>query len=228
MATNLSVAEITKLLNKKYGDELHKVAMTGVKKLDDSNTLSMGTPGLDYCLYNSLQEHRFIEIFGGEGSGKTSLAYLIAASFQRKELKRHPEKPKGILFVDCEHTADPEWASKMGYDMTENAQVPTYLFAPLDMNAEDIFDYIKAYIKSNEVGLIILDSIPMLTGKQVYDESFSQKEFGGIAKLLTSFVSRTTSLLKQYECTFIGINDPKDNIGGYGLPYVTPGRRLPA
>ena len=223
MAENKTIDQITKELNKKFGDEKHKVAQLGVDILPEGNNLSLGSPGLDYCLYNNLQEKRFIEIFGGEGSGKTSLAYLIAGNFQRKELDRHPDNPRHILFVDCEHTADPIWAANMGYDMSETAVVPTDYFAPLDMNAEDIFDYIRDYIKTDMVGLIILDSIPMLVGKQVYDESFGQKEFGGIAKVLTTFVARVTSLLKQYDCTFIGINDPKDNIGGYGLPYVTPG-----
>ena len=68
----------------------------------DFGTLSLGSPSLDFCLYNSFPEKRIIEFTGAEGSGKTSLAYMVAASYQRKEIQRNPENPRYILFVDLE------------------------------------------------------------------------------------------------------------------------------
>lgn len=212
--------EVLKQINRKFEND---AATIGVEDLTGFGTLSLRSPSLDYCLYNSLPERRIIELCGKEGSGKTTCAYLIAASFQDKERKRHPEDPRKILFVDLECTADPSWARKAGYDMSAEADVPTICLRPLDTPAEEILDMVKDIIRTGEVGLCIIDSLPMLVGQQVYEESFEKKEMGGIAKLLTTFTARITSMLVKYDCTLIGINQLRDNIGGYGLPYTTPG-----
>lgn len=228
MADQKTLSELLKQINKKNGilksdGSLDPVVTLGVSENRVQGTLSLRSPGLDYCVYNKIPEGRIIEISGKEGSGKTTCAFLLASSFQEKELKRNPENPRKILYVDLEMTVDPSWAIKAGYDMSANAKVQTVYLTPMDMDGEHILDIIRDFIKTGEIGLVILDSIPYLVGQQIYDESFEKKEMGGIAKLLTTFVSRITSLLIKYKCTFIGINQLRDNIGGYGLPYTTPG-----
>ena len=196
----------------------------GVEDLTNYGTLSLGSPGFDFCLYNSFPERRIVEFCGAEGSGKTTTAYLVAASYQRKELERNPENPRGILFVDLECGADPTWAIKMGYDMNSET-VKTIRFTGSDMAAEHIFDAIIACIKSEEIGLIILDSLNMLVPLQVFDESLEKKEMGGIAKPLGDFVRRVKGLLIKYNCTLIGINQLRESISGYGNPITTSGGR---
>lgn len=216
-----SVSDILKSINKKFGENIMTV---GVEDLTNYGTLSLGSPGFDFCLYNSFPERRIVEFCGAEGSGKTTTAYLVAASYQRKELERNPENPRGILFVDLECGADPTWAIKMGYDMNSET-VKTIRFTGSDMAAEHIFDAIIACIKSEEIGLIILDSLNMLVPLQVFDESLEKKEMGGIAKPLGDFVRRVKGLLIKYNCTLIGINQLRESISGYGNPITTSGGR---
>lgn len=228
MAATSSLQDILKSINKKYGTirtdgTVEPVVTLGVSEQKIQGTLSFRSPGLDYCVYNRIPEGRIIEISGKEGSGKTTCAYLLAASYQQKELERNPENPRKVLYVDLEMTADPSWAIKSGYNMYEDAPVGTVYLTPMDLDGEHILDMVRDFIKTGEVGFIIFDSLPYLVGQQVYDESFEKKEMGGIAKLLTTFVSRITSLLVRYKCTFCAINQLRDNIGGYGLPYTTPG-----
>ena len=228
MAESKSLSQVLKDINKKYGvvrqdGSTEFVATLGVSEQKVQGTLSFRSPGLDYCVYNRLPEGRIIEISGKEGSGKTTCAYLLAASYQQKELERNPTDPRKILYVDLEMTADPSWALKSGYDMSEDAPVGTIYFTPMDLDGEHILDMVRDFIKTGEIGFIIFDSLPCLTGQQTYEESFEKKEMGGISKLLTDFARRITSLLVRYRCTFIGINQLRDNIGGYGLPYTTPG-----
>ena len=221
MAEVRDLKSTLKSINKKFGENVMKV---GVNDLTSYGTLSLGSPSFDFCLYNSFPERRIIEFNGAEGSGKTTTAYFVAASYQRKELERNPDNPRKILFVDLECGADPQWAALAGYQMNDHP-VETVLFTPEDMPAETIFDIIVDCIKSGEVGLIILDSLNMLVPMQVHDESFEKKDMGGIAKPLGDFVKRVTSLLIKYNCTLIGINQLRENIGGYGQAEITSGGR---
>lgn len=222
MAENvLTLSEILKKMNK---DQTHEVAKFGVEDLTKFGTLSLGSPGLDFCIYNSFPERKITEICGGEGSGKTTLAYLICGSFQKKQRKINPGKERKILWVDLECTADPSWASKMGYDMNAS-DVQTIGYRPEDATAEEIFDWIKAIVKTGEVGLVVIDSLSMLVSQQVLDESFEKKDMGGIAKVLGDFVKKMASLLIKYDCTLIGLNQLRDNLTGYGNPLITSGGR---
>ena len=94
MATASSLQEILKNINKKYGTirqdgTSEPVATIGVSEQRVQGTLSFRSPGLDYCVYNKIPEGRIIEISGKEGSGKTTCAYLLASSYQQKELVRY-------------------------------------------------------------------------------------------------------------------------------------------
>ena len=215
------LSDILKEVNKKFGEG---VITVGVEDLTSYGTLSLGSPGFDFCLYNSFPERKIVEFCGAEGSGKTTTAYLVAASYIRKELKRNPENPRGILFVDLECGADPEWASKMGYDMN-NSPVRTIRFTGSDMAAEHIFDVIINAIKTGEIGLVIVDSLNMFVPLQTFGESLEKKDMGGIAKPLGDFSRRVKGLLVKYNATLIGINQLRENIGGYGNPLTTSGGR---
>lgn len=108
MAEALTLTQVLKEINKKYSDDKMTVAQIGVEKLKKGGTLSLGSPSLDFCLYNSLPEGKIIEFSGAESSGKTTVAFLVAADYIRKELERNPQNPRAILFMDVECTADAE------------------------------------------------------------------------------------------------------------------------
>lgn len=78
MAEQKSLNSILKDISKKYGDE---VIALGVEDLTAYGTLSLGSPSFDFCLYNSFPERRIVEFCGAEGSGKTTTAYLVSASY---------------------------------------------------------------------------------------------------------------------------------------------------
>ena len=55
-----TLSEVLKSINKKFTSD---AATVGVEDLTKFGTLSLRSPGLDYCLYNSLPERRIIELF---------------------------------------------------------------------------------------------------------------------------------------------------------------------
>lgn len=225
---------VLKKITKKYGNG---VAKFGADDLTVDGVLSLGSPMIDYCIYGGIPEGRIIEFSGAEGSGKTSTAFLVAASFQREELKRHPVDsewelngethygPRSIIFLDNEGTLDPVWAKNFGYDLSEDAEVKTIVIRPEGQNAEEIFDMALDCLKTGEVGLLIFDSIATLVPAQIADESMEKYQMGGIAKSLTRFANTALGLLRKYKATLVAINQVRENMSGYGNPITTPGGR---
>lgn len=219
---------LRKQINKKYektGIDTAKtpVARLGVPAEKFKSTFSLGSPALDFMTYNSIPEGIFIEISGKEASGKTTLAFKIAADFIKKEKAKPEEERRHIMFVDAEGTADPVWAlTGTGYDMND-PEIETLYHTPLGQSAEQIFDDVREAVASGKIGLVIFDSLVAVSGQQTNDESMEKKDMGGIAKILADFTKRCTGLFNRYRTTFIGINGIIMNIGGYGNPETTPG-----
>lgn len=217
-----SLNEVLKSLNKKFGENVVKI---GADALEVDGILSLGSPMADYALYGGIPEGRIVEFSGAEGSGKTSTAFLVAASYQREELKRNPDFPRKIIYLDNEGTLDPIWAKNFGYDLSENADVQTIVIRPEGQNAEEIFDMALDLLRTGEVGLLIFDSIATLVPAQIAEESMEKYQMGGIAKSLTRFANTALGLLRKYKATLIGINQVRENMTAYGNPITTPGGR---
>lgn len=235
MKETKNLQQVLKDINKQY---MANIARIGAEDLAADGLLSFGSPMIDYALYGGIPEGRITEFSGAEGSGKTSSAFLIAASYQRVELERHPVGeewtdstgiirigPRYIVFLDNEGTLDPTWAKVFGYDLSEDALVKTIVLRPEGQNAEEIFDMALNLLRTGEVGLLIFDSIATLVPAQIAEESMEKYQMGGIAKSLTRFANTALGLLRKYKATLIGINQVRENIGGYGNPIMTPGGR---
>lgn len=219
---DLSLKEVLKKIQKDYGSTVVKV---GVEDLGVDGTLSLGSPSFDFCVYGGVPEGRIIELSGAEGSGKTTTAFMIAASYQKTELERNPDNPRAIILLDNEGTADPVWAKKLGYNMDADAEVPTIILRPEAQSAEQIFDMAIDMLKTGEVGLLIFDSIATLVPQQIFEESQEKKQMGGIASSLTRFANTAIGLLRKYKATLVAINQVRENLSGYGDFLLTPGGR---
>lgn len=214
--------EVLKNISKKYGDN---VAKFGAEDLSVDGVLSLGSPMIDYCLYGGVPEGRIIEFSGAEGSGKTSTSFLVAASYCKEELKRNPDNPRSIIFLDNEGTLDPTWAKVFGYDLSADALVKTIVIRPEGQNAEEIFDMALDFLRTGEIGLLIFDSIATLVPAQIADESMEKYQMGGISKSLTRFANTSLGLLRKYKATLVAINQVRENMSMYGNPITTPGGR---
>lgn len=214
-----NLTSILRNINKKFGEG---VAAAGVDK-GNREKFSLGSPSADFMTYNSVPEGAWIELSGQEGSGKTLLSYCMAADYSRKESKKPEEERRHILFVDCEGTLDPEWCWTAAHYNVNDTVIKTYYITPLGQSAEQIFDMIREFVSSGQIGLVILDSLTAMAPQQVQDESFEKKEMGGISKPLADFVKRCTGLFNKFRTTFIGINGSITNISGYGASEITGG-----
>lgn len=220
MAEEKSLQEILKGIERVYGKG---IASVGVGDRPQRETFSLGTPGFDFCTYNSIPQGVFIELLGPEQSGKTTCACLMAADFIRKEKRKPVEGRRKILFVDAEGTADASWAlNSTGYDMNDK-DIKTIYLTPLGQSAEQIFDMVIDLVKTGEIGLVIFDSLVAIAPQVVNDESMEKKDMGGLASVLKYFVTKSTGVFNRYRTTFIGINGTTMNLSPYGNPETSPG-----
>lgn len=216
--------QVLKDISKKFGDNVVKY---NVDDLAIDGVIPGGTPTLDFALYGGLPVGRIIETSGPEGGGKTTLAFMYAAQYQRLEILNNPENPRAIVLVDNEGTADPVWAKRLGYDMSDDADVPTVCIRPEGQCAEEVFDMVTAMLKTGEVGLMIIDSVATLVPRQISGKPMTEQEqMGGIAKALGRFSNECIGLLRKYKATLIGINQIRDSLSQYGPKEITPGGHI--
>lgn len=128
--------------------------------------------------------------------------------------------PKLVVYVDAEQTLDTEWAKLLGVQTEQ-----MILVRPEAQTAEQVFQIIIELVDTGNVGLVVLDSIPMLVSQNIFDESMEKKSYGGISQALTVFCSKITPILTKNQCAFIGINQVREDLASMYNTESTPGGR---
>lgn len=130
-------------------------------------------------------------------------------------------KKRGVLqvvYFDAEGTIDRDWASKLGVDI-ENL----WLFSLHTQTAEQFLDQVMEVVRdTDEVGLVIIDSIAVLVPQIVHGESFEQKNMGGNAKVVTDFCNEVCPILGKKNIACVIINQMRDNIGNPYGDFIIP------
>lgn len=140
----------------------------------------------------------------------------------RAEVNELQEKgSKVVVYVDAEQTLDVEWAKLLGVD-TE----AMILVRPQEQTAEQVLQIIIDLVSTGDVGLCVLDSIPMLVSQNILEESLEKKSYGGISQALTTFCSKITPHLVQNQCAFIGINQIREDLSSMYNTTSTPGGKM--
>src|SRR5438093_6143407 len=86
------------------------IMQLGENAMLDVPGISTGSLSLDIALGGrGLPRGRIIEIYGNEGSGKTTIALHAVANAQ---------KNGGVAaYIDAEHALDPGWSKRLGVDL---------------------------------------------------------------------------------------------------------------
>ena len=207
---------LIKEINKEYKEE---IAFKGNDiEVYKYEKVPFSSPRLNYMLYGGLPMGRMIEFAGPEKSGKTTTALDMVKQCQLKFKKEN--QGRKVCFVDSENTFDVEWATKLGVNVDD-----LILIRPQEQYAEQIFDIMKAVVETGEVGLIVLDSVAQLVGKNAISEDIEKKQYGGIAMPLTKFCNIVVPLLGKYNCMCIMINQVREDLNNQYNEFITPGGR---
>ena len=154
--------------------------------------------GFDFPLFGGLPYGRLCVFAGKEHSGKTTAACVAMAAYQRA----NPDRL--CVYVDVEHSLDKEFQSAMtGLDLTKLVYIN-----PENMSGEQILDLILEFQDADDIGMVVLDSIPALvSGKEL--ENDIEKDLGksgNMARPLHKFTKRMADLVSAKNNIFIYIN----------------------
>ena len=203
--------------------------------------LPFSSPLLNWATYGGIPRDKITEFCGAPGGGKSTTSIDICKNSleifkqewqdrcielrengtskeDRLELADLEEQgPKRVLYIDLEHSFDMDWAETLGIIDSD-----IEIMQPPDVPAEEILQMIQEMVESNEVGLIILDSIPSLVPRAELEKKFGERTVASLAGLMTVFCRKIVPLLTRYHTTLLMVNQIRDNMEN---PYViqTPG-----
>lgn len=201
-------------------DNLSK-AIDDIKKTFGKNTIgqfsdvstiggyySTGSLQVDACLKGGFPKGRISEIYGPEGSGKTTCVLHAIADAQ--------SKGDTCAFIDLEGTFDPEYAESLGVNVEE------LIYTSPD-TGEEALEMTERLTRSGEIGVIGIDSVATLLPGKEMEGDYGDATMGIQARLMSQGCRKLNPVVKKHNVALIFINQLRSKIGGYGNPEVTTG-----
>jgi recombination protein RecA len=178
----------------------------------DVSVVSTGSLALDLALgVGGLPRGRIVEIYGPEGSGKTSLSLHVVAEAQ---------KAGGLVaFIDAEHALDPSYARAVGVDIDN-------LLCSQPDTGEQALEITDTLVRSGALDVIVVDSVAALVPRAEIEGEMGDAQMGLQARLMSQAMRKLTGSVSRTKTILIFINQIREKIGVmFGSNETTPGGR---
>jgi recombination protein RecA len=169
-----------------------------------------GSLALDIALgVGGVPRGRIVEVFGPEGSGKTTLTSSIVAQAQKRG---------GMAaFVDAEHAFDVGYAKKIGVD------VDNLLISQPD-TGEQALEITEVLIRSGALDVIVIDSVAALVPAAEINGEMGDAHVGLQARLMSQALRKLTGTVSKTKTCLVFTNQIRMKIGVlFGSPETTSG-----
>jgi recombination protein RecA len=201
-----SIEDALKKVRKQYGES---AVMYDDSLPESVDTVPTGSYALDYVMGNGLPRGRIIELFGHESSGKSTMCSFIISQIQKRGGQ--------CAYIDAEQAFDAEYATKIGVDTKK-------LYLAQTGTLEECMDIVRAFISTNQIDLIVIDSVAALTPKaEAEAEEMLKPTMGLQARLIGTSMRILSPMIGKSKTTVIFINQMREKIGAWGNPETTPG-----
>ena len=176
-------------------------------------TISSGSLLLDEALGGGYPLGRVAEIYGPEGSGKTTLALQAISAL-------HAQHPEDIaVFIDVEQTFHLAYAQALKVK-------PDRLIVVQPQTAESALDILERFVISGRVKLIVLDSVAALLPESETKAKYTDSNIGLQARLMSKALRRLIPLIQKARCVVLFLNQIRMKINVmFGNPEITSGGR---
>lgn len=185
---------------------------------EKADALPTGSTALDMGIgIGGIPMGRVVEIYGPESSGKTSLSLRIMKSWydHREALGQAHRR---AVFVDAEHVTSGDMIESMGIPMDELIWVKPE-------STEEALNTIADLVKTEQVGIIILDSVDALQNESQLKKNIGEDDMGGIGKYMGKHLRELSKVAMTTNTLMIYINQIRYNMDKYNGEgqWVTPG-----
>lgn len=200
-------------IQKRAGD----TSITKANTLPSCNHISTGAFMLDLALMGGWPEGFVSTAVGLESSGKTTIWKKAVAEYQRKHPNKFP------LWIDSESLFDEKYAAKLGVDLDR-------LYVAKPTSAEETVDIIDDALKTPDVGVVILDSIPGMVPMKVEEKSAEDDTVAMLARVCAKLCSKVLVAMNKSKreghrpCLWL-VNQFRIKIGAMHMTYTMPGGR---
>lgn len=195
-------------LRKKYGDDVVKLEQEEPVVIDAIPTGCFAIDRLLGC--GGLPRGRIIEMYGEPSSGKSATSLYFMSEIQKRG--------GTCVLVDAEYAFNSEFAASIGVDTKK-------LFVAQPATLEEAMDTVRAFIATNSVDLIVVDSVAALVPKREVDgEEMLKDAVADQARLMNKALRILTGEVARSKTVVIFINHLKEKIGiVWGSKETTPG-----
>ncbi len=174
--------------------------------------ISTGALGLDIALgVGGIPRGLVTEIYGNEGSGKTTLAYHVLAQAQ--------QAGGTAAYIDAEQRMDPAYAQAVGVDLDG-------LLISQPQTGEQALDIADILVRSGGLDIFVVDSVAALVPRAELEGEMGDSHVGLQARLMSKALRKVAHSIRQSNTVGIFLNQIREKIGVmFGNPEVTPGGR---
>lgn len=185
-------------------------ALLRTNRIEKYQVIPTGSMALDFAMgVGGYVCGRLTEIWGPDGTGKTTLALIAAANAQRM----FPDKM--VAFVDMESSLDTAWATKLGVDRNRMYHVQPD-------SAEELADAVKAVIGSGLVSFVVIDSIGAMVAAEEREKDAGERSVGTTPAIITRMCKLAAIEARKNKTAVLIINQVRANLG-YGADTTTGG-----
>ena len=169
-----------------------------------------GSIGLDAVLgIGGVPRGRFVEIYGPEGSGKTTLVLSIIAQCQKLG--------GTAAFIDAENALDPNYAKALGVDLDS-------LLVSQPDSGEQALEIAEMLTRSGGIDLFVVDSVAALVPRAEIEGEMGDAIVGVQARLMSQAMRKLSGVAARTKTCAMFTNQIRQKIGVmFGNPETTTG-----
>ena len=208
------LSEICSAINNgMFGGEGHDaVTYLGEEEIQTIERFSSGSIDLDEALGGGWPKGRFIEIFGPESGGKTTLVLHAIAEHQKK----YPDEI--VALVDSEYSFDADYAAKLGVNVRR-------LIVTQPTSGQQALNIMRQLIQKG-VKCLVVDSVAALTTREELEGDLGDVQVADQARMMSRALRTLTTEAGTRKATILFTNQVRDKIGiAYGEKTTTPAGR---
>lgn len=193
-------------IQKEHGIE--SISIGGVTR--PTEAISTGSIMVDEAIgIGGVPRGRVTEIYGYEGSGKSTMAIHVMANAMKAG--------GAAAYIDTEHAMEGAYARRCGLNIDE------VLISQPD-SAEQALNIADKLVESGQLDVVVLDSVAALVPEAEIENAIGKNSIGLQARLMSQTLRKMTGAISKTHTAMIFINQIRQKVGvTFGDPNVTSG-----